>query len=143
MACEPFLWMATSSEARAFFSVVSAKRNERRRGQRPHPMLGISHAPLLHKHLAFILFMRALFANKKNSTAEGWGSGAQCLCMEPELSSCVQKKVHTNIYYLVFRWLKIIFLCFKKQTSITQARPSLPAEPRSERASGNPAPLAP
>jgi hypothetical protein len=31
--------------------------------------------------------VRASFANKRNSTVEGWGLGAQCLGVEPELSS--------------------------------------------------------
>ena len=36
--------------------------------------------------------MRASFANKQNSTAEGWGLGAQCLCVEPELPPSVHKQ---------------------------------------------------
>jgi hypothetical protein len=36
--------------------------------------------------------VRASFANKQNSTAEGWGLEAQCLCVEPELPPCVYKQ---------------------------------------------------
>jgi hypothetical protein len=84
----------------------------------------ITHVPLHHKRPSFALLVRASFANKQNRTAEGWGLGAQCLCVEPELSPCIHNKNHTNKVYLFLRRLKKIFpkifLCFeKKQTSIT------------------------
>jgi len=41
--------------------------------------------------------VRASFANKQSSTAEGWGLGGRCLCVEPELTPCVHKKIYTNI----------------------------------------------
>ena len=41
-------------------------------------------------HLSSLV--RASFAKKQNSASEGWGLGAQCLCVEPELSPCVYKK---------------------------------------------------
>ena len=45
--------------------------NERRRGQRPEPMSGITDAPLYHKRPPHSpCFVRASFANKKNVTAE-------------------------------------------------------------------------
>jgi hypothetical protein len=36
--------------------------------------------------------VRASSANKQTSAAEGWGLGAQCLCVEPELPSYVHKQ---------------------------------------------------
>jgi hypothetical protein len=71
---------------------IKYSHNERRRGQRPTPMPGITHVPLYHMRLAFAFLVRASFANKQKSTAGGWGLGSQCLCVEPELSSCVHKK---------------------------------------------------
>jgi hypothetical protein len=37
--------------------------------------------------------VRFSFANKKNSTTRGWGLGAWCLCVQPELSPCVHLKI--------------------------------------------------
>ena len=76
--------------------------------------------------------VRASFANKRNSTAGGWGLGAQCLCLEPKFSPCVPRKSsheHTSSFFLA---LKIIFIYFNKQTSITLALPSFLSEPQSE-----------
>ena len=46
--------------------------------------------------------VRASFANKRIITDEGWGLGAQCLCVEPELSPCVHKKKSTQLYVIFF-----------------------------------------
>jgi hypothetical protein len=47
-------------------------------------------------------------------------------------------KAHMNIRYIFLRRLKVIFILFKIQTSITKAPHSLPTESSSERASGIP-----
>jgi len=70
---------------------VPATHNERRRGQRPKPMPRTNRVPLYHKLPAFALFSAVFFAIKHNSTFEGWGLDAMCLCVEPGLSPCVHK----------------------------------------------------
>jgi hypothetical protein len=50
---------------------LPATHNERRRGQRPKPMPGIAHVPHYHSALHAPCLVRASFANKQNSTAEG------------------------------------------------------------------------
>jgi hypothetical protein len=45
----------------------------------------------------------ASFAIKRNSTAEGCGSVAQCLFVEPEISLCVHLKKRTKIHYICLR----------------------------------------
>jgi hypothetical protein len=86
---------------------------------------------------------RASFANKRNSSAEGWGLGALCLCVEPEfLIELI--KIHTNMRYIFLRGLEIIFLYFKKDQH--HVSPSLPPSPPSFRLKEPntlPAPLAP
>jgi hypothetical protein len=67
---------------------LPATHNERRRGQRPKPMPGIAHVPHYHSALHAPCLVRASFANKQNSTAEG----RFFFCVEPESPPCVRKK---------------------------------------------------
>jgi len=47
---------------------------------------GLLMCPFTTSALHLPCFVRASFANKQNSTAEGWSLGARCLGVEPELS---------------------------------------------------------
>jgi hypothetical protein len=55
------------------FGQIPAAHNERRRGQRPKPMPEILMCPFTTSALRSACLLRASFANKKNSTTEGWG----------------------------------------------------------------------
>jgi hypothetical protein len=46
-------------------------------------MLWITRLPFTTSALHTPCLARASFANKQNGTAEGWGLGAQWLCVEP------------------------------------------------------------
>jgi hypothetical protein len=52
----------------------------------------IAHVPFTTSALHSPSLERPSFANKQNSTTEGWGLGAKCLCVEPDLSPRVHKK---------------------------------------------------
>jgi hypothetical protein len=71
--------------------------------------------------------VRASFANKQNSTAEGWGLGAQCVCVEPELPPYVHKqnpRQHTFSFASAAQNNIPIFL---KKTDQHHVSPSLPS----------------
>jgi hypothetical protein len=78
-----------------------------------------NHVPLHHMRPSFAFLVRASFANKQNSTAKGWGFGAQCLCVEPELSPCAHKKKSTPTYVIFFSVSQNNIPIFFKKTSIT------------------------
>jgi hypothetical protein len=50
---------------------------------------GLPMCPFTTCALHSFFCVRASLANKQNSITGGWGLGAQCLCVEPELSPCV------------------------------------------------------
>jgi hypothetical protein len=85
---------------------------------------------------------RSSFANKQKSTAEGWGLGAQGLCVEPELSPCVHKKnphEHALSFYSAARNNIPIYFFFKK----TASRKPVPPSPLSFHLKEPQGPLAP
>jgi hypothetical protein len=74
------------------FDQVPATHKVRRRGQSLNRSQGLLICPFTTSALQLPCLVRASFANKQNGTAEGWGLGAQCWCVEPELPPCVHKK---------------------------------------------------
>jgi hypothetical protein len=48
--------------------------------------------PFTASALDFPCSVRGSFANKQNDSADSWGLGAQCFCVEIELSSCVHNQ---------------------------------------------------
>jgi hypothetical protein len=50
---------------------------------------GLLMCPFTTSALDSPCLLRTSFAKKRNSNTEGWGFGAQCMCVEPELSPCV------------------------------------------------------
>jgi hypothetical protein len=62
----------------------------------------IPHVPLHHMRPAFSFLVSASFANKQNNTAGGWGVGAQCIFVEPELSPCFHLKKNSRERTLSF-----------------------------------------
>jgi hypothetical protein len=69
--------------------------------------------------------MHTSFPNKQNSTAKGWGFGAQCLCVEPSfLLVFINKSTRT---YIIF-----FFNCSKEYSYIYEHRPASrkPVPPR-------------
>jgi hypothetical protein len=81
--------------------------------------------------------VRASFTNKQNSTFKGWGFGASVYAWNASSLLVFKKNLHQRTFFLSMAQnnMPIFFL---KKTRITFARPSLPVEPPSERASCTP-----
>jgi hypothetical protein len=110
-------------------------------------MPGVAHV-LLHRKLPgqvfFFLIVKAreFFGNKQNSTAVRWGLGAQCLCVQDELPSCVHKQTpHQHTFSFALGSQNNVPMSKNKQTSITQARLSLPPSLRLKEPQALPGPL--
>jgi hypothetical protein len=79
--------------------------------------------------------VRNSFANKQNSTAKGWSSGAQRFSVEPEFSPCVHKKKSIQKYFTFSSAAQDNIPIFKKNRPPPRKPvPSLLAEPSSQRA---------
>jgi hypothetical protein len=73
--------------------------------------------------------VRASFASKHNSTSEGWGLGAQCLCVEPELPPCFHLK-NPHEHTLPFSSaVKINIPRFKQKNRPASRKPVAPSPP--------------
>jgi hypothetical protein len=66
--------------------------------------------PFTTSALPSLFLVRASLANKQSSIPGGWGLGAKCLCVEPELFHCVhfQKKLFVTFFFGGSKWRSFI-----------------------------------